>query len=209
MQSSNETDTRKNLLGAAVKIFAAQGYKEATVREICKEAGSSNINAINYYFGSKEKLYKEILEKIFSHYDNFDSGDWERKTPEQQLKTMVTNFCTMLYKENRFTSDISAIFISEMTKPSPFLEEMVMTYNSPRVKRHITMFKRLLGEGATEEMARDCLVSVAGQLLYFSFAWPVFSKLFPDYSPAQNHEAWAEHVYHFSLGGIEAIKQTI
>jgi hypothetical protein len=56
-------------------------------------------------------------------------------------------------------------------------------------------------------MVRDCLVSVSGQLLYYSFAWPVFSRLFPDYSTDRNHRAWADHVFEFSMGGIEAIKK--
>ncbi|THB77257.1 MAG: DUF1956 domain-containing protein [Desulfobulbaceae bacterium] len=209
MSDQTSTDTREKLFAAGIKIFADKGYTEATVREICKVAQSSNINAINYYFGSKEGLYKEILEKIFSSYDQFDQADWDRKTPEQQLRMMINNFCAMLYRNNNFRSDITAIFIKEMTCPSPFLEEMVDDYNRPRVKRHLLMFQNLLGEGATEDMARDCLVSVAGQLLYYSFAWPVFSRLFPDYSPEQNYLSWADHVYDFSLGGIEAMKKNV
>lgn len=209
MKVKKTNETREKLLSAGIKIFAEKGYREATVREICKQAGSSNINSINYYFGSKEELYKEILERIFSHYDNFDLQDWEKKTPQQQLKAMITNFCTMLYKNNAFTSGITSIFISEMTKPSPFLEELVDTYNQPRTERHLALFKNLIGEGATEDMARDCLVSVAGQLLYYSFAWPVFTRLFPEYSPDRRYASWVDHVYHFSLGGIEEIKKTL
>lgn len=209
MQGKQNTETRERLLQAGIQIFAQKGYRETTVREICKLAGSGNINSINYYFGSKEELYKEILNKIFSRYDQFDQDDWERKSPREQLREMITNFSTMLYKDNAFASDITAIFVSEMTQPSPFLEDMVTTYNRPRVERHLTMFRNLIGEGATEDMARDCLVSVAGQLLYYSFAWPVFSRLFPEYSPGQSYTSWADHVYQFSLGGIESIKRTL
>jgi AcrR family transcriptional regulator len=198
--------TQKKLFDAAIKVFADRGYREATVREICKTAGAANINAVNYYFGSKEKLYQKILDAIFSAYDRFDQEDWDRKTPREQLKAMIANFCAMLYKNNAFASDITSIFISEMTQPSPFIEELVDTYNRPRIKRHLKMFRDLLGEDATDDMARDCLVSVAGQLLYYSFAWPVFSRLFPDYSADERHEQWAAHVYAFSLGGIEAVR---
>ena len=69
------------------------------------------------------------------------------------------------------------------------------------------MFHDLLGEEATKDMVRDCLVSVSGQLLYYSFAWPVFSHLFPDYSTEKNVEAWADHVFEFSTGGIAALKK--
>ena len=206
----NTTDsTKKKLFNAGVKVFAERGYRDATVREICRAAGSGNINSINYYFGSKENLYRMILDAIFSACDRFDSEDWERKTPREQLKSMISNYCAMLYKDNAFASDISSIFVTEMTRPSLFIKELVDTYNGPRVQRHLKMFRALLGDGASDENARDCLVSVAGQLLYYSFALPVFSHLFPEYSADQRYEQWAEHVYQFSLGGIEAIKKQL
>ncbi len=209
MSEIKPKDTKKKLFNAGIKVFAENGYRDATVREICKKAGAANINAVNYYFGSKEKLYREILDDIFAAYDRFDQDDWEEKTPREQLKSMIANFCVMLYKNNAFASDITAIFVSEMTQPSPFIEELVDTYNRPRIERHLKMFKTLLGEDATDDMARDCLVSVAGQLLYYSFAWPVFSRLFPDYSTDEKYEQWAGHVYEFSLGGIEAVRKNI
>jgi AcrR family transcriptional regulator len=209
MPSQRDNPTRKKLFRAAIQVFAEKGFREATVREICKQAGAANINSINYYFGSKEMLYREILEIIFSEYDQFNIKEWERKTPREQLRQMILNFSTMLYMNNAFASDIGAIFISEMTRPSPFMEDLVDRYNRPRIKRHLKMFRDLIGDGATDDLARDCLVSVAGQLLYYSFAWPVFTRLFPDYSPDQNHEAWAEHVFQFSIGGIRAVKKKL
>ncbi|HCY87659.1 MAG TPA: DUF1956 domain-containing protein [Desulfobacteraceae bacterium] len=200
-------NTRKQLFAAGIRVFAQKGYRDATVREICRDAGSANVNAVNYYFGSKEKLYREILDLIFSEYDTFDLKHWDQLSPEDQLKTFITNFCRMLYEENELTSDITAIFVSEMTRPSPFIENLVDQYNRPRIKRHLKMMRALLGKEATDDTARDCLVSVAGQLLYHSFAWPVFSRLFPDYSPARQYEAWAEHVYQFSMGGIHRLRQ--
>ena len=209
MSLKHDNPTRKRLLDAGVTVFAKKGYRDATVREICKEAGAANINSINYYFGSKEMLYREILEIIFSEYDNFDLRDWDRKTPKDQLKEMISNFCRMLYKKDAFTSDITKIFINEMTRPSPFIEDLVDQYNRPRIKRHLKIFRDLLGEGATEDMIRDCLVSVSGQLFYYSYAWPVFSRLFPNYSADNNYEAWADHVFEFSMGGIASIKERL
>ena len=209
MPEIKSKNTQKELFEAGIKVFAKKGYRDATIREICKKAGAANINAVNYYFGSKEKLYREILDAIFSAYDRFDRENWDRKTPQEQFRSMISNFCAMLYKNNAFASDITSIFISEMTQPSPFIAELVDTYNRPRIKRHLKMFRDLLGEDATDDMARDCLVSVAGQLLYYSFAWPVFSRLFPDYSADERYEQWAAHVYDFSLGGIEAVRNNI
>ena len=58
-------DTRSNILGAATEAFAELGYTAASVREICGRVGASP-NAINYHFGSKEELYREIIEGFAS-----------------------------------------------------------------------------------------------------------------------------------------------
>ena len=52
--------TRGVVLEAAGRVFAERGYTRATSREICEKAGV-NSAAINYYFGSKEGLYEEVL----------------------------------------------------------------------------------------------------------------------------------------------------
>lgn len=209
MALKKNTATRKKLIEAGVKVFAQKGYRDATVREICKQAGSANINGINYYFGSKELLYREILELIFAEYDKQGPQNVSNQSPEQKLKNFITTFCTMLYKKDAFGSDLTTIFVSEMTNPSPFLEELVDTYNRPRVEKHLDIIRDLLGEDAPDHIVRDCLVSVSGQLLYYSFAWPVFSRLFPDYSTENTYETWADHVFRFSMAGIETIKKDL
>ena len=207
MNSNPKETTQQKLIKSAIKVFAEKGFRDATVRQICKQAGAANINAVNYYFGSKEQLYKQILEMIFAEYDRQAPKDFPDKTPEEQLEIYISTFCKILYQEG--DSDATAILVEEFTKPSPFLEEMVDTINRPRVKRHLKMFKGLLGEGATDDMARDCLVSVSGQLLYYSFARPVFSRIFPDYFTENSHEQWAAHVFKFTMGGIDAYKRDL
>ena len=209
MTSIPKETTQEKLIKAATKVFAEKGFRDATVRQICKQAGTANINAVNYYFGSKEQLYKQILELIFAEYDKQAPKDFPDKTPEEQLEIYISTFCKILYQEGESDSEATAILVEEFTKPSAFLEEVVDTFNRPRVKRHLQMFKNLLGKGATDDMARDCLVSVSGQLLYYSFARPVFSRLFPDYFAANPHEQWAAHVFKFTMGGIEAYKREL
>lgn len=51
--------TRQRLLDAALEVFAAKGYAGARVQEIADRAGV-NKQLINYYFDSKEGLYREL-----------------------------------------------------------------------------------------------------------------------------------------------------
>ncbi|MFV2002490.1 MAG: TetR/AcrR family transcriptional regulator [Paracoccaceae bacterium] len=59
---------RDRLIIAGGAVFSVQGYSGASVREICKLAGTGS-NMIHHYFGSKQGLYDEILsgfsERLF------------------------------------------------------------------------------------------------------------------------------------------------
>ncbi len=50
------------MLDAAEKLFAHEGYHGTSVRAITNEAGA-HLASINYHFGSKEDLLKEVLER--------------------------------------------------------------------------------------------------------------------------------------------------
>jgi AcrR family transcriptional regulator len=63
MSQLRSITTRQAILNAAVAEFWTHGYRGASVRDICASAGASS-NAITYHFGSKEKLYREILDSF-------------------------------------------------------------------------------------------------------------------------------------------------
>jgi len=55
-------DTRDRLLDASEGLFASRGYAATSVRDITTEAGC-NLAAINYHFGSKHNLYREVFRR--------------------------------------------------------------------------------------------------------------------------------------------------
>ena len=48
-------DTRNRLLNTAQWLFAKQGFKATSLRQITQKA-EANVASVNYYFGSKEYL---------------------------------------------------------------------------------------------------------------------------------------------------------
>ncbi len=52
--------TEGRLLAAAEKLFAERGFAATSVRDITSEAGTS-VAAVNYHFGSKDSLYRELF----------------------------------------------------------------------------------------------------------------------------------------------------
>jgi len=57
--------TEQKIIRAADKLFTQKGYAATKTREIAEEAGT-NLALLNYYFGSKENLYKKVVKEKFS-----------------------------------------------------------------------------------------------------------------------------------------------
>lgn len=60
--------TRLALIRAAIEVFGREGYKAATTHEIARMAGS-NPALVSYYYGSKEGLYRAVVEHIARRID--------------------------------------------------------------------------------------------------------------------------------------------
>jgi AcrR family transcriptional regulator len=58
-------ETKNKILHIARVIFAAKGFEGASIRQIASEAGV-NIAAVNYHFTSKEKLFEQVIDLVFS-----------------------------------------------------------------------------------------------------------------------------------------------
>ena len=56
-------DTRRRILETALHVFATQGYEGASTRQLAELAGV-NLPAIQYYFGSKEGLFRAVIDSI-------------------------------------------------------------------------------------------------------------------------------------------------
>jgi AcrR family transcriptional regulator len=56
-------ETRSRIMEAALELFAASGFEGASTRTLAERAGV-NLPAIQYYFGSKEGLYRAVVEQI-------------------------------------------------------------------------------------------------------------------------------------------------
>ena len=95
-------DKRSRILDAATKLFAEIGYEGASTRQIAKEAGA-NMAMINYYFGSKEGVFMEIMtEKIQSFKAELDSINNDNLTGMEKLLRVVEGYALRILSNNSF-----------------------------------------------------------------------------------------------------------
>ena len=65
--AEEKQDAETKIKEAARQVFLARGYEGTTVRQIAETAGV-NLAMINYYFRSKEQLFKSIYAETFAQF---------------------------------------------------------------------------------------------------------------------------------------------
>ena len=108
-----KTDKKTDILRAAEKLFAEFGYEGTSTRQISKESGA-NMAMINYYFGSKEGVFLEIMEDRISGFktqlnliaeEQIPAKEQLLKVVEQYAKRIFSNVCfhKMMHRELSLT----------------------------------------------------------------------------------------------------------
>lgn len=81
--------TRDTILRAAIRVFSKSGYAGGRVESISKLSRTHD-RMIYYYFGSKEKLFIEVLETIYQRMNEAEAAlQIEFDDPVQALTTIV------------------------------------------------------------------------------------------------------------------------
>jgi len=197
--------TRHRLLEAAGQEFAERGFRQATVRDICKRA-DANVAAINYHFGDKEKLYAAVLE--YAHrcaMQNVPSAPLIDATPEQRLRGFVHAMIRGFLGEGRPTWH-AKLMTREIAEPTGMLEVIVESNVRPRFMLVKSIVQDLLGGRGTDDELRRCAWSIVGQCFFYRFGYPVLKKLHPPLTYDDPEiAAIADHIATFSLCAIKQL----
>jgi AcrR family transcriptional regulator len=62
MADNNHSQTMQRILDSAERLFAENGYRGTSLRMITGDAGV-NLAAVNYHFGSKEELVRQVFQR--------------------------------------------------------------------------------------------------------------------------------------------------
>jgi AcrR family transcriptional regulator len=144
--------TRKNLLEAAIKIFAEKGYSDSSVRAITRKAGA-NQAAITYHFGGKEGLYREVLKMAFAAFDELFTLDLtaiEHMDRERAVRIFLQQQFSPLRRRNGFGRFIR-IFTWETVNRSDVFDRYVAAEPIPIFALAQTIVRKFLPPASSRE----------------------------------------------------------
>jgi AcrR family transcriptional regulator len=79
------------ILAAAARVFAAQGYDRAAIREVAEAAGVSVPGLYHYVRSKEEILYLIQLQAFESLVQRFTTGSRQLAEPESRLELLIRN----------------------------------------------------------------------------------------------------------------------
>ena len=93
MQAEETRDTAKRILQVASRMFAEKGFANVSVRDICKETGTT-APVIYYYFGSKRGLFDAVARKRITMADFIHklSSVSKVKDPKKGLENFISTY---------------------------------------------------------------------------------------------------------------------
>ncbi|HEX4734737.1 MAG TPA: TetR/AcrR family transcriptional regulator [Thermoleophilaceae bacterium] len=106
-------DKRRQILDAAIRVFATRGFHACRVSDVADEAGVA-YGLVYHYFGSKE----EILNTLFTErwqimLDAIAEIDKQQETPAREKLYLVASFIVDSY---RHEPDLMKVIIVEVTR---------------------------------------------------------------------------------------------
>ncbi len=211
-QRSDGVKTKSLLLEAACEIFAAKGFWEATIGEICGKA-RANMAAVNYHFGGKEALYVESWRHAFNRSLKAyppDGGVAPDAPAEERLRGRILSFMRRISDPQSHAFDIVH---KEMANPTGLLTGILQESLEPVFRDLSALVRELLGEAATEKEVRLCQMSIRAQC-FGPMLRERRRRLAPPGKPSvpvepllEDVETFADHVTRFSLAGIREMRK--
>ncbi len=203
MQVNPSGSTKERILGAAESLFAQRGFDGASLRQLTSAAGV-NLAAVNYHFGSKEKLVEQIFRRRLDALNNsrlqalsLVEGA-ETTTLEDVLSAFIRPALDLSHDESGslFMRVLARAFAEHDDTLRQFLSD-----NYGHVMRQFTAeFARLLPQLTKQELYwRIDLVS--GALTHAMSGFGMIQRK-SGVSEIEHREETAQHLIRFAVAGL-------
>ena len=152
-------DKRDRIMNAAITAFAQNGYHQATMAAVAREAGVA-AGTIYLYFKSKDDLLISIFEeKVQGFIDEFHSQLAQEESAEIKLRKLVQ--LHLLEMQNR--PDLAAVFQLELRQSRHFMS----SYPKADLKGYFDLIGEIIEEGQQQGLFRKDLYVSAIKRAFF------------------------------------------
>lgn len=162
--------TREKILKAAERLFGEKGFASTTLRDVTDAAGV-NLAAVNYHFGSKEALFKEMMRERIEpinrvRFEQLDAALAASKGEPLDLETIFKVIMhplgEMLIADGGLDRSFLGLIARSMTEPSDFFQEVHRDFFSE--------FQQRFGQEMGRALPAGMDVQAASWRIFFAFS---------------------------------------
>jgi AcrR family transcriptional regulator len=200
------SDTKRRILESGVEQFGAQGYRGTRLRELIEAAGV-NQAAVNYHFGSKEGLYRAILQEYaellarrrLELLDDVLAGSGDgRPEVEDVLRALIQPFFEL--RDSPGGEVVGRFFEQFIAERTPFIQELYREALKPTADRFLAALELALPEVPRDELCRA--YAWTAHLMTHGSGDVVYQVLANSSAPSS-----LEAVLDFCVGGFERLER--
>lgn len=138
MTEASSTDTRVQFLDTATRLFAARGFYGVSIAAIAEELGLTK-QALLHHFGSKERLYGDVLARISGRFsDAVGAARSKAAKPEEQLEAVILD----VYRRAIANPDETQLLMRELLDNKRRAEQVGTWYLKPFLDGMVAMARR-------------------------------------------------------------------
>lgn len=161
--------TEQKIIQAANKLFTQKGYAATRTRDIAEEAGT-NLALLNYYFGSKENLFKKVVQEklkmLLGAIGPVLSN--EHISLEDKIRTITENYTNLLLEHE----ELPIFILNELTVNKVLFAEI--TQNTRQNAQPV--LENQLKERGVEMSATDLIINTLSMIIFPFVAKPLITS---------------------------------
>lgn len=186
---------RAQILKAAAKVFAGEGFDRASMTQLARECGISKAN-IYHYYDSKHAILHDILDSYLSELrDRILGVDTEGLSPEDRLRRVIREILRAYqgadHEHQVQISALSALPEDQQAKMRAYQRDMVKFMGACLCEVAPEVFKD------SRDKLRGATMSVYGMLNWY-FMWNAQAG-------AQERDDYADLVCDLTLNGVRGL----
>lgn len=174
-RGSSGEDTRGAFLRAATRLFAEKGFYGTSIAAIADELGLTK-QALIHHFGSKERLYGEVLQRIA---DELVATMIEATSDHADAQTQLEQLLERMHDNRKRRPEQTQLLMRELLDNRPRAERAETWYLKPLLKGLVTLVQRVPGwESTSEAEALAAAYQMLGAINYYAVSEPTLKRIF-------------------------------
>jgi TetR/AcrR family fatty acid metabolism transcriptional regulator len=169
-------DKRRQILDAAIRVFARQGFHSTRVSDIADEAGVA-YGLVYHYFSSKDEVLNELFSERWSLLlAAIDEADRQGKSPRDKLEAVAA----FIVESYRHDPELMKVIIVEVTRAANSFGRTHL----PEIRRAYDSIGKIVAEGQASGAFRGDIDPAFASMSFYGAIEQLLSGWIFDVIPA-------------------------